>query len=369
MSNYIDWRGFKANPDNLPEHRPGVYLFTNLEDPKKHYVGAAGDVHDRVKSHSKGGSPRKFKTALTEFGLGSFLVEPIYYWTAGDHIELLIVEAINIQEYDSIKNGYNVAQAGASVGPYGAEFAAIIKAANTTPKMQALWKRLWADPAYRARQLKSHAETYAKPEVKAQLRIAHTGKHAHLHNPDNLAKRTVTCRTPAHRQKMSDISVAMWADPVFKVLLSDVIREGFNKPGVREHLSSAISAALHTPEGHAKRVTEIIALNARPEVRAKHAARVSNLVWITNSLKNQRIARELPIPEGWSLGRATRWITDGSSSKMLAAGANMPEGWQLGRTLSTLNGLWISDGKTVRKIPQGSVIPEGWQRGGLKWTP
>lgn len=136
---YLNWRGFKVLPENIPLPLPGAYRFTRLETGEP-YVGMSHNVEKRCGGHGSA-SPKKFKSALKEHGRAAFLCEPLFYWVEGEHDRAVLakIEAGLIADNDAVANGYNV-MAASEPGPYGEEFRKIMEATNRLKPNDPVWK-------------------------------------------------------------------------------------------------------------------------------------------------------------------------------------------------------------------------------------
>ena len=348
MEETVDWYGFRVYPWNLPEKRPGGYRFTNLVNGKP-YLGVGGltgnsDVYKRTRSHAKGQSPRKFKNALLKHGLSSFLLEPVFYSLDGDPIELLIVEAILIQDHDSVRNGYNVLEMSGS-GNYGEEFRQLQILSHSSDefrsKMAAIARYKMADPITKQKHRQALLTYASQPdilELNRQRALARwqtpefqATRAAAFARPEVAAKRQAIFDSPEFKATISARTKEMWSDPDKHAAISQSIREAWADPELRQRQSVLLTKAFSTPEAKANRSATMTEVNSRPEVRAKQAANTSNLVWITNGTEGARIPKSEPLPEGWRFGRLTGWITDGTSNKMHALSEPLPVGYRLGR--------------------------------------
>lgn len=95
-----------------------IYRITNLLNGKV-YIGFSSDVDNRIRTHFaiRRNSPRsKLQHAIAKYGADSFVADIIYQAKEEVPYELshtlTAMEPFFIEEYDSIRNGYNVAQGG-----------------------------------------------------------------------------------------------------------------------------------------------------------------------------------------------------------------------------------------------------------------
>ncbi len=173
---YIEWRGFKVNPENVPMARPGVYEFRCLVNGKP-YIGISGvktGVAGRCRrSRERGHGGPKFTNALRKYGTDTFVLTPLFYAIGEvDQKWLSKLEADLIVDNDSVKNGYNLQEASGAVGPYGEEFSAILREVLSRPEVKkklSIASRINnARPEVKARQIAGINEANKRPEVKAR---------------------------------------------------------------------------------------------------------------------------------------------------------------------------------------------------------
>ena len=394
MNIRINWFGFQADSDNIPMPRPGVYLITNTVTGKP-YVGISQNVRARLASHAKGGSPKRLGNSIRKHGLAVFLVQPIFYSINDDTTELPIVEAFLIEDYDSVRNGYNVIESGGGVGPYGPLFANILRASANSPEGQATWQRLWADPVYREKQRNGLINALADPVIKANMRQVtlelwqtaqyRNNRAAAFARPDVAEKRLAIFQSDEFRAKISATSIASWADPVYAEKTSKSIKAVWSNPDLRAAQSARFSVYLATDAGKAQRSTSAKIVMARPGIREKLRGIMRGLVWITDGTRGQRVEKGTAIPEGWRLGRqpssskstkpsrrgSYTWITDGTTSQCIERSGAVPDGWRKGRVMGkrrTPRFVWITDGIDTRQAERGSPLPEGWRFGRTRRT-
>jgi group I intron endonuclease len=121
----VEYCGFQADLDNLPLPRAGVYQLINQVNGKC-YIGISENVARRIRTH-RDAKLKKLGNAIRKYGTQKFLAHPVAYSVDERTDWLPVLEAQLIAEFDAIKNGYNVIAASNSVGPYGEEFAQIIR--------------------------------------------------------------------------------------------------------------------------------------------------------------------------------------------------------------------------------------------------
>lgn len=92
----VDWRGFRADPGNLPQSAAGVYAITHLETGRI-YVGCTDDVARRTSQHGRTDAKTDLSRAIAEHGRAAFLVQPVVYVPTkhGEVIEETLIAAWN----------------------------------------------------------------------------------------------------------------------------------------------------------------------------------------------------------------------------------------------------------------------------------
>lgn len=350
----VEWCGFKALRWNLPPSKPGVYGFIHIPTERA-YVGVSIILAKRIRSHSSTQSPKKFANALKKYGPESFLVLPLFVGHEDISKEdLLRAETSLILDFDAVRNGFNISVAGGGVGPYGQEFAAIIKAAYNRPEVKEKWAKAMlivnADPSVQKKRSESLKRTLAIPENREARAIAMRRLHD---DPEISARNRASLRvahaTPEYRKNLSAAMKKLNADPAFREESVRRMREGANKPealaqrrvsmkiaanlpSAKERESKKMLANWADPETRAKMMTASYAGLQRPEVKKKLIK-----LWITDGVIERRWEPELPIPDGWQNGRITaacantRWITNGERSRRLRVTEEIPAGWWPGR--------------------------------------
>ncbi len=333
MSRLVDWFGLKVYSDNVPQHRQGCYLITNLINGKQ-YVGSSVDIVVRfteswlAKSHlAKDQS--WLSQAFRKYGIGSFLLQPICY-TWGDKKHLLTTEYILIDLYDTYNTGYNMTRA---TEPYEifaeilsnseleAKRIASLKAYYKTPEGQkSLRERttfLWQDSGYRT----NRAKAFARPEVQAKRSEA---MRAAMARPEVRAKHEEAKAKPEYREGQREKSTVAWSNPELLKRHSDQ---------AKKHLEN--------PENYKQRVKQVLSVQEQATEAAVKVTKGS--IWVTNGKDNQRVSKAMNIPSGWWAGRTIaksgptkgsvtfRWITNEVDSKNLAPGDPLPEGWRYGK--------------------------------------
>jgi len=299
----VNWHGYNIDPGNVPLKRAGVYLITNTVNGKV-YVGISQDVSFRLRSHAKIGVKGRLPAALRKYGIEAFRAEPIYYTLDGRTAGLEEIEAQLIRTFDAIRHGYNTVEASGGVGPYGPLHGKMVQKgllrAWKDPTIRAKFITSFNDPIIKERRDKATAEQRRRPEMREsysklmkQLKWITDGvssRRIPMIDPVPEGWRTGRDSSPflteTYRSKMKAHSVRVWSN------------EEFRK---REHDRRV--AGWTSAERRARHGTKISEARARPEIRAKHSAATSRLVWITDGKLNRRIDKELSVPDGWWRGR------------------------------------------------------------------
>jgi group I intron endonuclease len=284
----IDWISLSSNR----LHRPGVYLVVNTANGKG-YVGISNNVYRRYNEHwgRRGMAPILVK-AIAKYGLESFVFVPLAYSVnPGDTDHLPEIEAEFITALKTYGNhGYNVQRASGAVGPYGPEFAAIVKAAFVQP------------------------ETKAKRSASAKARM----------------------NSPENKAKYAAIKHEWHAIPENKERVIASMREISRRPEVRAATSARLKGVPKSPEAI-----------------AKMTAKRQGFMNITDGISTQLIRKIDPFPDGWrhgktqkrlspesqvkaAIGRAGKIIiTDGITERRILPDAPIPDGWRKGRSKPT----------------------------------
>lgn len=278
MNEYTEWYGFRANSNNLPEHRPGVYTIRHIETGKV-YVGASYNVHKRLQSHANGSDRLRLQRDIDRYGKSAFEVVPIYYSLDGT-FAMLIAEADAIENYDAINHGYNyMTSSGDETFPERHRQALRDFAAKNPEYHRKRALELWQTETFR----EARAAAFARPEVQRLRAIA-------------FAK-------PEFLDRISESSLDRWADPNYHSKTSAAIRKAWSDPELRQEHSERIRDALAKPEAKENQKRAAKEVNSRPEVKAKLSNAISNLIWITDGNRNRRIPKYDAIPEGWRRGK------------------------------------------------------------------
>lgn len=342
---YVYWNGFRARPENLPQKRPGAYVFTNLANGKA-YVGIAKSVASRCAGHARSVVSRtlkprlpKFENALRKYGAGAFLVEPVVYSVGAvvswgdDGAWLRCLETELITQLDSIREGYNIVERWMG-GPYGEEFSRVAREAHNTPEYREKMRALLADPDYLARRNEAIRRAYQRPEVRANhLAAVRSDDHrkkiseatrAAMSDPDVRERFLASQRTTEMREMRRQALAERMSNPVrsaasitrmkaTKALTRDkrsqTTRELMADPEVKERQRAGLAAAWADPEYRERRRAQNTSILRDPEVRARQVASLKKrlrerpMIWITNWVSEKRIEISSGIPDGWRRGR------------------------------------------------------------------
>jgi group I intron endonuclease len=311
---YHTWRGFRADADNPPLPRPGVYLIRHVASGKA-YVGISQNVERRLQRHTTTPGRRIISQALRKHGLGRFEIVPLFYSITGTDC-LPAMEAELIRQLGTIAPaGYNVAECDGRAGPYGPAFSAILKAQMAADprkraRISAHFKALWQDPAHRTRMSAERRSRYADPAERAQH--AATIKAAKA-DPAKRARASERSKAmwadPAERTRQSERMKAMWAERPAELAQHSGLMKAMwaERPAERVRLSERTKAMWDDPAYRARQAERIKAMWADQEYRARHSARLSErnkAMWAdpayrarqTERLKKGRRAKLKPSP-------------------------------------------------------------------------
>ena len=94
-------------------HKQGIYLFTDKENPTKHYVGKAKNLFKRIaQDHQNSTGKYYIDYVIKKYGLlKKFQIELIHWWdTPTNNLEVLALEAAVIDAYSCLtkQGGYNI---------------------------------------------------------------------------------------------------------------------------------------------------------------------------------------------------------------------------------------------------------------------
>jgi group I intron endonuclease len=297
----IDWFGFKALPNNVPEARAGVYCLLNLVT-KKLYIGESVSVSVRLASHGDN-SPRKLRNSLNKYGRHNFLVIPLWYGLFEEENKKLQqgIESQYIVEFDTIGNGYNVIQ-NYHQSAYGELWSNYLKQFWTEElrdRQSEITRQQFQEGDRRQKQIDAISALSNRPEVK---------------------------------QRFKELQQRLWSDPNYKPdrswqreffktpELQAKARAAVARPEVIEKRNASITAAWQSSElrdqqaaaGRRKMATK---RDTDPEAFQAHmsafaqagteaaATRISGSRWINDGTANKRLSTSDPLPEGWSYGR------------------------------------------------------------------
>jgi len=212
------WKGFIADPCNLPIQRPGLYFILNVVT-QKGYVGISKDVNHRLAIHASYGSPKHLRRTLKRHGKSSFFIIPLFYLTTSDITVLPQLEAQLIKDFDTIANGYNIIEVSEYTGSYGEMFKQAIVLSWTTERRNRnseIASAQWLNPITRAQKIAGINAAFSTPTVKA--------------NQSKAAKRR-------------------YSDQAQRKAASRMATEINARPGIRERKSKALSALVWINNG------------------------------------------------------------------------------------------------------------------------
>lgn len=232
----VDWRGFRALPDNLPQHLPGMYLAVHL-DTGRPYVGIAEDVARRMRAHAMNNSPKRLKAALRKYGKDRFVIMPIYYSVDGTS-GLEELEAELIDAFDAIERGFNVCAAKGRVGPYGPMHGKLVSAGITQESREQRRVRAIENFPKSREAFRTAGDTYNK--------------------------------SPEGRLEKAERTRAMWLDPAYR---EAVVGKSKATKALRHDALSAVTTASWVGDDERRRKTAetFAAVFADPDVRRRSA--------------------------------------------------------------------------------------------------
>ena len=295
--NYHTWRGFRADPENLPLARPGVYLIRHIASGKA-YVGISGNVARRLMEHSERRDQRVSK-AIRKHGQGRFHITPLFYSTTGTGC-LPQVEADLIRQLNTVwPHGYNVAESDGIVGPYGTVFSELMRTkglaewAAEPSRRETMSRRMsaqWADPEYRARRtqgIRAHTSTpehrtraaetaarlWADPAHHSFMRAISKAKMADPEARMRLS-RANAADPAAFRARRSEQAKAQWADPAARARKSEQAKAFTSEPAERTRMSKRAKEVAADPAERERRAERMKARWADPAYRAWQSERM-----------------------------------------------------------------------------------------------
>lgn len=275
----VEYYGFQADSNNIPLIGcAGVYQLINQVNGKC-YIGISQDVARRIRQHSDA-KQRKLGNAIRKYGTLQFMVNPVAY-SIDDRTDWLpVLEAQLIAEFDSVKNGYNVVEASNLVGPYGEEFAQIVREYHKAhpeiagPRFKNWWQSM--SPEDRKEFLDS----------REPARLA--GIKAFYSDPEksaaDLARRKVLWADPEKREKQTKAIKTAWYDPQLRADQS--VR-------LKEYLSDTVA--------YERRLEQLETIRQMGNDAANKV--ITGSIWITDGTVNRRVRPGQDLPAGFSIGR------------------------------------------------------------------
>lgn len=238
-----------------------VYLLTDPRNPQKGYVGQTTHPIARRYSQHLNGARRgadlpvhRWIRSLARAGVvpGVRVVRTCESQAEVNDAERELIAVCRTLYQMKL---YNVTEGGE--GTRGAEFGRAVSRSRARPEVKAkhseAQRRLWANPAHRAKRLASVAASHD-----AEYRAA-AGKRSkdrwQATSPADRAERLAKAHTDESRRIRSDKMKAKWADPEYKA-----------------RVSAAISAAHSTPDRRAAQSERAKKVNADPIARSRIAA-------------------------------------------------------------------------------------------------
>ncbi len=175
------------------------------------------------------------------------------------------------------------------------------------------------------------------------------------HHEISKQKLSVSLTIANARPEVKAKHAANWADPKFRLKHAEAVIKALADPDIKARLIAGCIEAQSRPEVKASVKAGLKIANARPEVKARRSAVTKNTVWITDGVKSKRW-RAGSIPEGWILGHSP------ADTKAIRDGVRNSE---LRKTNISKDSRWVNDGLTNKRIKLISDPPIGWKLGQL----
>lgn len=161
---------------------------------------------------------------------------------------------------------------------------------ETRARITASLKAAWADPERRALHSEKIKIRTADPEYRTRLSAAIKNSTA----------------SPESRDRKSKAAKNKWADPEYRVRVRKAIESSLTDPKIRIKQSEATKAALADPEIRARMSKSMKKAFSSPEIRARRSEAVQGRIWVNNGIESKRVKPDVPMPEGFVLGRLPR---------------------------------------------------------------
>jgi len=240
---------------NSPES--GIYAIKCLANDKFYIGSAARGFKKRVAQHlhrlNKGNHHCcALQSCWNKYGSDNFKFEilEIVERLGGEELESFKIRILDAEQFwlDLLDNKSRLNHspiAGSSLGvKHSEEFSIKLSQRN---------KKLYSDPANRARQSEIMIRIFQDPQIRAKW--------------SEVQKKLWS--NPERRLKQSDIISALWSDPDFRAKVAEAHSRVMQSPEYRENMSKIIRERWQDPEYKAKVSKSIAKAYKNPELRAK----------------------------------------------------------------------------------------------------
>ena len=239
-----------------------TYAHARKTDGRIFYIGKGQD--DRA--YSEKNRNRYWHNVVNKHG---YDVQILCDWPteeeAFDH-EKMLISCFRDMGYELV----NLTDGGE--GPSGVQ-----RSEETRARLSEAGKAYFADPGARARNSEAQKKAYARPQA---------------------------------RMRLQEGRAKYWADPEARALKSAQTKAQMADPEVRAQLQEKRAKYWADPEARARQSEQVKARMADPEFQAQMQKRVVKAVsgsrWVNNGIESKRIKPEVPMPEGFVLGRLPR---------------------------------------------------------------
>jgi group I intron endonuclease len=233
-----------------------IYKIQN-EINLKCYIGYTNNFKRRIREHknaAKDGDKNAIYCAIRKYGIENFTFEIIYQSTDKDYC-LHEMETYFINQYDSIKNGYNLTRGGQSREGFKNKTPNRPRTEEEKKKISQATKKAMADLEIRQRMLDGIAKLYNDPEYIHPLK----GRKLSEENIQKLKNRVIT---DEWRKNVGIASKKMWENEEIRKKhiearrnISDETREKMSVAKIgKPSWNKGISPSKETREKHRKKV-------------------------------------------------------------------------------------------------------------------
>lgn len=136
-------------------------------------------------------------------------------------------------------------------------------------------RTLWADPAFRAKQVALRREWWnERPEMRALISAMSKGKKKSAQECAEIRQRTAAMwANPQYREAVTLAIKSAWSNPERKARMGEWARQRLSDPAARESLGLAVSKAWSDPARRARWSASISDVKSTPEARHAQAER------------------------------------------------------------------------------------------------